>query len=86
MKPITELLGNKLIRTSAMGGACITIGSAVWAAGDYTGVRPVIKKEFEITTPHLPIDFAGEFCNPFTHLSTPKAGDSYYPQSGHHSC
>ena len=36
----------KIVKFSAVLGAFVAISSTLWAAADYTEVRPVIKKEF----------------------------------------
>ena len=35
-----------ILKTSAVLGALIAIGGAAWTATDYTGIRPVMKREF----------------------------------------
>jgi len=43
---IKELLSNKYLKFTTIFMATTAVLSTVWAAGDYTGVRPVIKNEF----------------------------------------
>jgi hypothetical protein len=35
-----------ITRAAAIVTACVTVGGGAWYAGDYTGVRPVLKKEY----------------------------------------
>lgn len=38
----------KIVKFSAILGAIVAISSTLWAAADYTEVRPIIKKEFKV--------------------------------------
>jgi hypothetical protein len=35
-----------IVKAAGIVTACVTIGGAAWYAGDYTELRPVIKKEY----------------------------------------
>lgn len=43
---ITSLLSHTITKTAATLAALSVIGGSLWAAGDYTGVRPIMKSEF----------------------------------------
>ena len=43
---ITGLLSHGIKNTAATLAALSVIGGTLWAAGDYTGIRPVMKNEF----------------------------------------
>ena len=38
-------MSNWILRTAAIVAALSVIGTTLWAAGDYTGIRPVMKNE-----------------------------------------
>ena len=43
---ITKLISGTIVQLGATLGALTLICGSLWAAGDYTGVRPVLKSEF----------------------------------------
>lgn len=43
---IKELFSNKYLKFTSIFMATTALLGSVWAAGDYTGVRPIIKNEF----------------------------------------
>lgn len=41
----SSIMSNWILRTAAIVAALSVIGTTLWAAGDYTGIRPVMKNE-----------------------------------------
>jgi hypothetical protein len=44
--PFIKFITSGITQLAATLGALTLIGGSLWAAGDYTGVRPVLKSEF----------------------------------------